>query len=429
MGWKAKEGSGDTFTINKDNMTHAFWNRAARGFEVKIYTRDDRIVQIDGFKEADLEPIQKAFKNWYSVPFDTKEHSLRGWNWGKTEFGKAELSFNVQSRSAFEIPYSEILTTNFPGKNEVAVEFSLPGDGDETGTNGALGGARASGKKFGGARDQLMEMRFYIPGTTSVTKKDKKDKGSGSEADEEDEEEVNTAQVFYDTLLDKANIGDVAGVTLATFLDVLHLTPRGRFDIDMYKTSFRLRGKTYDYKIQYDHIKKFMLLPKPDDQHMLITIGLDPPLRQGQTKYPFAVMQVKREEDVTLDLNMTAEEFHQDYEGKLQQHYDPTPIHNVIAALFRGFSGKKVTTPSKDFSSHHSQSGVKCSIKANEGHLFMLDKSFMFVPKPATYITFDNIAHLTMSRVGGAMAASRTFDITITMKDGSPDNQFSNINR
>jgi len=85
--------------------------------------------------------------------------------------------------------------------------------------------------------------------------------------------------------------------------------------------------------------------------------------------------------------------------------------------------------PSKDFSSHHSQSGVKCSIKANEGHLFMLDKSFMFVPKPATYVTFDTIAHITMSRVGGAMAASRTFDITIAMKDGAPDHQFSNINR
>ena len=80
-------------------------------------------------------------------------------------------------------------------------------------------------------------------------------------------------------------------------------------------------------------------------------------------------------------------------------------------------------------SSHHQQSGVKCSIKANEGHLFCLDKSFMFVPKPATYIAFDNIAIIVMSRVGGAVSASRTFDITITMKGGGGENQFSNINR
>ncbi len=79
--------------------------------------------------------------------------------------------------------------------------------------------------------------------------------------------------------------------------------------------------------------------------------------------------------------------------------------------------------------SHHQQSGVKCSIKANEGHLFCLEKSFMFVPKPATYIPFDNIAVIAMSRVGGAVSASRTFDITITMKSGGTEHQFSNINR
>ena len=73
--------------------------------------------------------------------------------------------------------------------------------------------------------------------------------------------------------------------------------------MDCYETSFRLRGKTYDYKIQYESIKKFMLLP--DDLHTLITIGLDPPLRQGQTRYPFLVMQFKREEEIIIDLNMT----------------------------------------------------------------------------------------------------------------------------
>ena len=73
----------------------------------------------------------------------------------------------------------------------------------------------------------------------------------------------------------------------------------------MYESSFRLRGKTYDYKIQYEAVKKFMLLPKPDELHTLITIGLDPPLRQGQTRYPFLVMQFKRDEEVIIDLNMT----------------------------------------------------------------------------------------------------------------------------
>lgn len=432
LGWKPADGH--TFTLDRDQILQGQWSRASRGYEVKVQTRSSGVIQLDGFAEEDFERLSKVFKNWYGSTLENKEHSLRGWNWGKAEFGKAELAFNVQNRPAFEIPYSEIVNTNLAGKNEVAVDFSLPTSGEKDGVNGH---SKGRGSKAGGARDQLVEMRFYIPGT--VTKKVKKDEENGeengengakSEQDDEeggDEEEQNAAQLFYETLVEKAEIGEVAGDKFASFLDVLHLTPRGRFDIDMYETSFRLRGKTYDYKIQFDAIKKLMLLPKPDDVHWLIVIGLEPPLRQGQTRYPFVVMQFKRDEEVTLDMNMTEEQLAK-YDGKISAHYE-APIANVISYVFRGLTGRRVTQPSRDFSSHHNQCGVKCSIKANEGHLFCLDKSFIFVPKPATYITMDNIALITLSRVGGAVSASRTFDITITMKHGGGEYQFSNINR
>ncbi|MCJ1336135.1 FACT complex subunit [Bachmanniomyces sp. S44760] len=438
LGWKPSAG-GDTFTLDNANLGSAQWSKAARGYELKILSRTSGIIQLDGFDQEDFDRVSKAFKLFYGINLENKEHALRGWNWGKGDFGKAELSFNVQNRPAFEIPYTEISNTNLAGKNEVSVEFSLPAGGAETGTNGHLGGARSKGRKAGAARDQLVEMRFYIPGTTITGTGNKKQKkgenGEGGEeksGDEEDEdggvEEQNAANLFYDTLMDKAEIGEVAGDTFATFLDILHLTPRGRFDVDMYEKSFRLRGKTYDYKIQYDSIKKFMLLPKPDELHTLIVIGLDPPLRQGQTRYPFLVMQFKTEDEKELDLNMTEEMIDEKYKGKLQPHYEQ-PEHSIIAQVFRGLAGKKIITPSQSFSSHHSQSGVKCSIKANEGHLFPLDKSFIFVPKPATYISFDSISLIVLSRIGGAVSASRTFDITITLKGGAGEHQFSNINR
>ena len=44
--------------------------------------------------------------------------------------------------------------------------------------------------------------------------------------DDDEQEEQNAATLFYDTLMEKAEIGEVAGDTFATFLDVLHLTPR-----------------------------------------------------------------------------------------------------------------------------------------------------------------------------------------------------------
>ena len=214
----------------------------------------------------------------------------------------------------------------------------------------------------------------------------------------------------------------------------------------MYDASFRLRGKTYDYKIQYDAIKKFMVLPKPDDLHFMLCIGLDPPLRQGQTRYPFIVMQFKQDEEVTLDLNLAEEELNGKYKDKLQSHYEQ-PLHQVVTYIFKGLANKKITSPAKDFmtlvflltstfmclltcfSSHRQQYGIKCSIKASEGFLYCLEKAFMFVPKPATYISYEQTQSITFSRVGGAVSALSTFDITVLLKAGAGSSQFSNINR
>lgn len=156
---------------------------------------------------------------------------MRGWNWGKAEFTKAELSFNVQNRPAFELPYSEISNTNLAGKNEVAVEFAL-GDGD--GASGQPGSTKKRGKKAAAGPDELVEMRFYIPGVAVKKEKEPKEengedgevKEENEEEEEEEFEELNAANLFYETLMDKAEIGDVAGDTFATFLDILHLTPR-----------------------------------------------------------------------------------------------------------------------------------------------------------------------------------------------------------
>lgn len=170
-----------------------------------------------GPRLQDYERLSKIFKNWYSTNLDNKEHSLRGWNWGKAEFGKAELTFNVQNRPAFEVPYSEISNTNLAGRNEIAVEFSVSDDANK----GVNGHGLGKGKKAAAGRDQLVEMRFYIPGTT--TRKEAEGEDAGSDADEE---EKNAVTLFYDTLIEKAEIGETAGDTIATFLDVLHLTPR-----------------------------------------------------------------------------------------------------------------------------------------------------------------------------------------------------------
>ena len=108
------------------------------------------------------------------------------------------------------------------GKNEVAVEFALSA-ADGTANGKPAGSTQNRGRKAAAGPDELVEMRFYIPGT--AVKKEKAEDAEGEEENEEAEEQ-NAANLFYETLMDKAEIGDVAGDTFATFLDVLHLTPR-----------------------------------------------------------------------------------------------------------------------------------------------------------------------------------------------------------
>ena len=123
--------------------------------------------------------------------------------------------------------------------------------------------------------DELTEIRFYVPGTLSKLKGSGSDAGS-QKSDNEDDEEINAAQVFHDTVKDRAKIGQVHGDLILSFEEILVLTPRGRYDMDMFPTFLRLRGKTYDYKIVYQSISRLFLLPK-DDQQVLFIVGLFPP--------------------------------------------------------------------------------------------------------------------------------------------------------
>lgn len=48
FGWKPS-GGGDTFTLDHGQIGGAQWSRAAKGFEVKILSRNSGVVQLDGF--------------------------------------------------------------------------------------------------------------------------------------------------------------------------------------------------------------------------------------------------------------------------------------------------------------------------------------------------------------------------------------------
>ena len=141
-----------------------------------------------------------------------------------------------------------------------------------------------------------------------------------------------------------ADIGKVAGDVMASFSDLHCLQPRygllslpllflvflflfsiltsfsfphlinnlsdsyfsGRLDVELFPTILRLHGKTHDYQLKYDTITHLFLLEKSDERNMLFAVGLDPPLRQGQTRYPFLVFQFPIEnEEEEFKVNIT----------------------------------------------------------------------------------------------------------------------------
>jgi len=119
----------------------------------------------------------------------------------------------------------------------------------------------------------VAEIRFYVPGTQA---KGSRSDGGSQKSDAEDEgEDISSAQAFHNTIKERAEIGQATGDIILSFEEVLVLTPRGRYDVDLYHDFFRLRGKTYDYKIVYSTILKLFLLPK-DDLHVLFIVS---PLR------------------------------------------------------------------------------------------------------------------------------------------------------
>lgn len=423
LGWKpASTEAGVTFTLEADKIEAFAWLKVARGYQLRITTtnHDKRRETFDGFHRDDLDHLSSAVSEYFHRRLDQVEVSVRGWNWGKALVEDSEVRFLVRDKLAFELPVEQIANSNIAGKTEVSMEF-ITGEQQQPETNtGALANGAGKPKKQYG--DQLVEMRLHVPGNV------RKDDDGQSDADEEEEETA--ASAFHEAIKAKADIGQAAGDGIILFKEVLVLTPRGRYDLDMFSTFLRLRGKTYDYKVLYSSITRLFLLPKPDEIHVQFVVGLDPPIRQGQTRYPYLVLQFVREEELDAELNLDEETIQTKYDGKLKKRYED-PTFRIVSSLFRVFSGQKLIAPGNDsFEGANSSNCLKCNVKAVDGLLYPLDKQLIWVSKQPIHIRYDDIHQVVFSRVGagGAVSTSKTFDLKVVQRNGA-QTIFAAVNR
>ncbi|KAJ3088556.1 FACT complex subunit [Quaeritorhiza haematococci] len=456
IGWK-EAATGKIITIPANEIKRLSWLRAARDYQLGVYFKNGNVVKFDGFQKEVYDSLNSICRSYYQLPLEVKELSLRGWNWGSTEFQGTNLSFVVGNKPAFEVPLTEVANTSLANKSEVSVEFAQPAPPPPD-------PSRPGSKRPNHKEDMLMEIRFYMPGMATLGqvgegvggKKQIKDKEEGAngvkgengkidvegedgreegEITAESEEPVygedgvamTAAELFCDTIKQRADVGSVQGEAIVSFQDMLCLTPRGRFEVELHADFFRLRGKSHDYKVLYSTIVKLFLLPKPDYTHFMFVIGLEPPLRQGQTRYPFLVFQFDSQEELECELNMDDETWAK-YEGRLQKKYDQ-PTYEVVGEVFKGLANKKLTTPGA-FKTAQGHAGIKCSQKANEATLYPLEKAFLSLPKPPILLPLNQIRAVTFSRVGGsASSTTKTFEVRFSTDKNAAEYTFSSIPR
>ncbi|CAH0395894.1 unnamed protein product [Bemisia tabaci] len=314
-------------------------------------------------KDAGSDTDRKKDKDW----------SIKGWNWGACKFNGPILTFEVDKKPSFEIPLDKV-SQCMTGKNEVTIEFHQNEE----------------------APVSLMEMRFHIPPAELA--------GAADPVEE-----------FHDQVMQKASVISVSGDAIAIFREIPCVTPRGRYDIKMFQTFFQLHGKTFDYKIPMTTVQRLFLLPHKDGRQKFFVVSLDPPIKQGQTRYPFIVFTFNSDdEEISIELPLSEEELKEKYDGKLSKELSGQ-TYDVLGSIMKVMTNTKITVPG-NFIGASGTPAVGCSYKAAAGYLYPLERGFMFVHKPPMHIRFEEISSVNFARGAGSM--TRSFDFEVSLKSG-----------
>lgn len=357
--------TGKTVSVPSDHIKSIAWQRFAQNQGIRLLMNNGNLHRFDGLRQTDQDKIKQYVERNYKVQLDNKELSLKGFNWGTTQFDGEALSFNIDnSGTAFEIPLNAVSDCT-AAKNEVVLSFHHNDD----------------------ATVGMTDMRLYMPA------------GSGEEAIKE----------FVEKVLSRASVIKVTGQSIATFAELQCLTPRGRYDIKLFPSFIQLHGKTFDYKIPVSTVLRLFQLPHKDGRQSFFVLSLDPPIVQGQTRYQFLQFLFQFDEDETIVLDMDEQELKEKYEGKLSKKITG-PFVDTFATVVKTITNKRINTP--DYK-NPTNSAISCSYKNNNGLLYPLERGFMYVHKPAIHIRFEEINSVNFARSDGS---TRSFDLEIETK-------------
>jgi len=261
--------------------------------------------------------------------------------------------------------------------------------------------------------DVMTEIKLFVP--------------PGSNYNEGDEEST-SVEALHKKILSLSAVNEMSsGSGICSFEEVPIVAPRGKFDFELYGKFLTMRSKTNDYKIMYSNISKIFYLPKPDGIYTAVMIHLESPIRQGNSHYNSLVCQLHRDTELEVTLNLPDDVLAKHDKLEKVMRMD---IAKLLSTIVSQLAGCKLHRPSKNFASEKGDKGVYASIKSNSGHLYMLEKFFVFINKPPTIVKFEEVRTVQFVRAGkiGGGASSSSFDLEIELKSGV-SHEFSNIPR
>ncbi|KAH9676376.1 FACT complex subunit SSRP1 [Citrus sinensis] len=388
ISWK-KLGGGKAVEVDKVDIAGVTWMKVPRTNQLGVRTKDGLYYKFTGFRDQDVATLTNFFQSNFGISPEEKQLSVSGRNWGEVDLNGNMLTFMVGQKQAFEVSLADVSQTQLQGKNDVILEFHVD---DTTGAN---------------EKDSLMEISFHIPNSNTQFVGD---------------ENHPPAQVFRDKIMSMADVGAGGEEAVVTFEGIAILTP----SVELHLSFLRLQGQANDFKIQYSSVVRLFLLPKSNQPHTFVVVTLDPPIRKGQTLYPHIVLQFETDYVVQSELLMSEELLNTKYKDKLELSYKGL-IHEVFTTILRGLSGAKITKPGK-FRSAQDGYAVKSSLKAEDGVLYPLEKSFFFLPKPPTLILHEEIDYVEFERHAAGGSNMHYFDLLIRLKT-EQEHLFRNIQR
>lgn len=356
---------------------------------------DPKFLRLHGLSGLERDTFAKLFATGYALELEDEAWDVRGANYGELTLSKLKRcivlnDFDTESIPAIEIPLANASQIAAPGRNEVEIQY----------TPSTTLGAKAF---------ELSVVRFYIPG--EPTQPGEED--TNAEA-EEWRVRFKAVSDLYDEQ-DEATLGLVChiGEEICDFV-----SPKGRYDLDLYRDFFRMRGKTYDFKIPYAHLVNIHLLDHPEQDAKFLMMTLNQAIRHGHQNVSHLVMVVE-DEDTELELAMTSEELKERYPESNLAPIMKGPMPESVAKLLKGVSNKKVLImPPTGFTAESSGLGarkercVKCNVKTNAGFLFPMKTALVFLHKPVLSIKYDRMDSIEFKR-NASTTSSDSFDLEV----------------